>query len=69
MELPKSEKKHFVVERTQPEGLSWEINLETGRPSWSGWTNATNKFKRRIIQSCTTIDAWMAQNAEVGLLV
>jgi hypothetical protein len=69
MESPKSGKKHFVVESTQPEDLSWEPNLETGQPSWSGWMNATNKFNCHIIQSCTTIDVWMAQNAEVSLLI
>jgi hypothetical protein len=57
MELPKSGKKQFVVESTQPEDLS----LEMGRPSWLGWTIATNKFNFFIIRSCATIDAWMDQ--------
>jgi hypothetical protein len=69
MESPKSGKKHFVLESTQPEDLSWKLKLELGWPSWSGWMNATNKFNCRIIQIYAAIDAWMAQNAEVGSLV
>ena len=47
-ESPNAGKVHAVVDVIHPFDFSCETNFETLRPSWSGWTKATKRFKRRM---------------------
>ena len=67
-ESPRSGNDIFVEEMIQPAEVSVFANFATGRPSWSGWTNATIKFNLRIMRNCATIEPCNNQKAVAGSL-
>ena len=67
-ESPRSGNEMFVDEITHLDDLTVVMNFETMRPSWSGWTNAMNKFNLLMIWNCATIEAWIDQKAVAGSL-